>query len=131
MQKEANNAADQAKVARVFYNRLAQGMSLGSDVTTQYALDLVDPNREIYTNNAEALQIDSPYNTRLYPGLPYGPISNPGKQALKATATPDSDASNYLFFLTGDDGMMYYSTTEGEHQQNIINHCAELCNVAL
>ena len=131
VQKEANNAADQAKVARVFYNRLAQGMSLGSDVTTQYALDLVDPNREIYTNNAEALQIDSPYNTRLYPGLPYGPISNPGKQALKATATPDSDASNYLFFLTGDDGMMYYSTTEGEHQQNIINHCAELCNVAL
>lgn len=60
VQKEANNAADQAKVAQVFYNRLAQGMSLGSDVTTQYAVDLVDPDRQIYTNNAEALQIDSP-----------------------------------------------------------------------
>jgi UPF0755 protein len=131
VQKEANNAADQAKVAQVFYNRLAQGMSLGSDVTTQYAVDLVDPDRKVYTNNAEALQIDSPYNTRLYPGLPYGPISNPGIQALKATATPDSEASNYLFFLTGDDGVMYYSTTDAEHQQNIVDHCAELCNVAL
>lgn len=131
VQKEANNAADQAKVAQVFYNRLAQGMSLGSDVTTQYAVDLVDPDRQIYTNNAEALQIDSPYNTRLYAGLPYGPISNPGEQALKATATPDGEASNYLFFLTGDDGMMYYSDTEAGHNQNIQNHCQELCNVAL
>lgn len=131
VQKEANNAADQAKVAQVFYNRLVQGMSLGSDVTTQYAVDLVDPDRKIYTNNADALQIDSPYNTRLYAGLPYGPISNPGKQALNATATPDNEAANYLFFLTGDDGMMYYSSTDAEHQQNIVNHCAELCNVAL
>ena len=131
VQKEAHSAEDQAKVAQVFYNRLAQGISLGSDVTTQYALDLVDPNREIYTNNAEALQIDSPYNTRRYPGLPYGPICNPGEQALNATATPDTSAANYLFFLTGDDGVMYYSSTEGEHNQNIIDHCAELCNVAL
>lgn len=131
VQKEANNATDQAKVAQVFYNRLAQGMSLGSDVTTQYAVDLVDPERKVYTNNADALQIDSPYNTRLYAGLPYGPISNPGEQALNATATPDSEAANYLFFLTGDDGMMYYSSTDAEHQQNIVNHCAELCNVAL
>lgn len=131
VQKEALAAEDQAKVAQVFYNRLAQGMSLGSDVTTQYAVDLVDPNREVYTNNAEALQIDSPYNTRLYAGLPYGPISNPGQQALNAAATPDSEASNYLFFLTGDDGVMYYSSTEGEHNQNIVDHCAELCNVAL
>lgn len=131
VQKEANNATDQAKVAQVFYNRLTQGMSLGSDVTTQYAVDLVDPDRQIYTNNADALQIDSPYNTRLYAGLPYGPISNPGRQALNATAAPDGEAANYLFFLTGDDGMMYYSTTDAEHQQNIIDHCAELCNVAL
>ena len=57
VQKEANNAIDQAKVAQVYYNRLAQGMSLGSDVTTQYAVDLVDPDRQIYTNNADALQI--------------------------------------------------------------------------
>ncbi len=131
VQKEANTPADQAMVAQIFLNRLAQGMSLGSDVTTIYAVDLVDPNRETYTDNAAALAIDSPYNTRLYPGLPYGPISNPGLSALTSVATPDSAAANYLFFLTGDDGMMYYSDTEEGHNRNIHEHCQTLCNVAL
>ncbi len=131
VQREANNGADQARVAQVFYNRLHADMPLGSDVTVQYAVDLVDPNRETYTDNALALEIDSPYNTRKNPGLPFGPISNPGLTALLATAQPDSSAADYLYFLTGDDGMMYYSSTDSEHQQNIIDHCQELCNVAL
>lgn len=131
VQKEANNTVDYAKVAQVFYNRIAAGISLGSDVTVQYAVDLVDPNREIYTNNLLALDIDSPYNTRKYPGLPYGPISNPGIDALLSTATPDESMSNHLFFLTGDDGVMYYSITEDEHNANIHEHCQELCAVAL
>ena len=131
VQKEANGAKDQAMVAKIFMNRLEQGINLGSDVTTKYALDLVDPNRETYTNNADALLIDSPYNTRLCAGLPYGPISNPGLTALTAVATPDDEAANYLFFLTGDDGMMYYGSTEAEHNQNITDHCQVLCNVAL
>ena len=130
VQKEAHSA-DQAKVAQIFYNRLHNGMNLGSDVTTQYALDLVDPNRETYTNNIDALTIDSPYNTRLHPGLPYGPISNPGLDALEAAATPDSSMENYLFFLTGDDGVMYYGTTEEEHNNNIQEHCQEMCNIPL
>ena len=129
VQKEANNATDYAKVAQVFYKRLSQGISLGSDITVQYALDLVDPERTTYTDNAAALGIDSPYNTRLYTGLTPGPVSNPGESALVATANPaDTD---YLFFLTGDDGMMYYSHTDAEHQENIANHCQELCAVAL
>lgn len=132
VQKEANNPIDWARVAQVFYNRLSADMSLGSDVTTQYAVDLVDPNRESYTDNATALEIDSPYNTRKYPGLPYGPISNPGVEALIATANPDAEyASEYIFFLTGDDGVMYYSSTEEGHQQNIAEYCQNLCNVAL
>lgn len=129
VQKEADNAEDYAKVAQVFYSRLEQGTSLGSDITVQYALDLVDPNREIYTDNASALTIDSPYNTRLYTGLTPGPVSNPGESALVATANPaDTD---YLFFLTGDDGMMYYSTTEAGHEENIANYCQELCAASL
>ena len=129
VQKEANNATDYAQVAQVFYKRLSQGISLGSDITVQYALDLVDPERTTYTDNAAALGIDSPYNTRLYKGLTPGPVSNPGESALVATANPaDTD---YLFFLTGDDGMMYYSHTDAEHQENIANHCQELCAVAL
>lgn len=132
VQKEANNATDYARVAQVFHNRLAANMTLGSDVTTQYALNLVDPNRETYKDNAAALEVDSPYNTRKYPGLPYGPISNPGVEALVATANPDNEfAHEYLFFLTGDDGLMYYSATEEGHRQNVTDHCQNLCSVAL
>lgn len=131
VQREANNAEDQAKVARVFYNRLEHEDRLDSDVTVQYAVNLVDPNREIYGDNAAALEIDSPYNTRRNPGLPYGPISNPGVAALNATATPDDSVADKYFFLTGDDGLMYYSSTEDEHNQNIQQYCQTLCNVAL
>ena len=132
VQKEANSAADQAKVAKVFYNRLDRGIALGSDVTVTYAWDLAHPDRNPdEVSNAEKLEIDSPYNTRRYAGLPAGPISNPGLEALLATAIPDEEAANYLFFLTGDDGLMYYSSTEEEHNQNRIEHCAALCNVAL
>lgn len=132
VQKEASAAADQAKVAQVFYNRMNAGMNLGSDVTVSYAWDVMYPDRDPNEiPNSEKIAIDSPYNTRLYTGLPYGPICNPGLTALKAVATPDGEASNYLFFLTGDDGLMYYSATDGEHQQNIIDHCKDLCSVAL
>ncbi|MBR0460380.1 endolytic transglycosylase MltG [Candidatus Saccharibacteria bacterium] len=128
VQKEATGA-DQATVAQVFYSRLAADMMLGSDVTAQYAADLVDPDRQTYTDNSAVLQIDSPYNTRLYHGLPYGPICNPGAEALIAAASPTD--TDYLFFLTGDDGVVYYSHTDSEHQQNISEHCQELCKTSL
>lgn len=128
VQKEAATS-DQPTVAQVFLSRLSYGMLLGSDVTVSYALDTVDPNRQIYADNSAALTIDSCYNTRLHPGLPCGPISNPGLSALLAVAEP-SDTS-YLYFLTGDDGMMYYSYTEAEHNQNIYSHCQDLCNASL
>ena len=128
VQKEATGA-DQATVAQVFYSRMAAGMNLGSDVTAQYAADLVDPDRQTYTDNSAVLQIDSPYNTRLYAGLPYGPICNPGAEALIAAASTTD--THYLFFLTGDDGMVYYSHTDSEHQQNIAEHCQELCKTSL
>ncbi len=131
VQKEANNSPDYARVAQVFYNRLGKDMNLGSDVTAKYAADLVDPGRETYTDNAAVLEIDSPYNTRKHSGLPYGPICNPGIEALNDTATPDGEYENYLFFLTGDDGVMYYSDTEEGHSRNIEEHCQELCSVAL
>lgn len=131
VQREANNAEDMAKVAQVFYNRLAANMPLGSDVTAKYAADLLDPDRVTYTDNAAIVAIDSPYNTRKRPGLPYGPIANPGLSALKAVATPDGSVSEMLFFLTGDDGMMYYNSTEEGHNQDIVDHCRELCNVKL
>lgn len=131
VQKEAGNPTDAAKVAQVFYNRLGLGMTLGSDVTASYAADLLYPNRGDSMTNEQILSIDSLYNTRKYAGLTPGPISNPSATTLIATATPDGSMANYLYFLTGDDGMMYYSSTDEEHQWNIQNHCQTLCNVAL
>ena len=128
VQRESGTTG-QATVAQIFYSRLSQNIVLGSDVTTQYAVDLVDPERQTYTSNYLALEIDSPYNTRKNQGLPPGPICNPGISALLATANP-ADTS-YLYFLTGDDGVMYYSYTEEEHNRNITEHCQELCNVSL
>ena len=128
VQKESK-AAEMPTVAQVFLTRLNYGIVLGSDVTVSYALDVSDPERKTFTDNTSALLIDSCYNTRLYGGLPCGPISNPGLAALLAVAAP-SDTS-YLYFLTGDDGVMYYSYTEYEHNQNIYLHCQELCQVSL
>lgn len=128
VQKEASSP-EQPTVAQVFLSRLNLGIPLGSDVTVSYALDTIDPERQIYRDNSAALQVDSCYNTRLYGGLPCGPISNPGLNALLAVANPSD--STYLYFLTGDDGLMYYSYTEYEHVQNIYRYCQKLCNVAL
>lgn len=128
VQKESPGP-EMATVAQVFLTRLDYGWRLGSDVTVKYALDVVDPDRTTYQDNQAALTIDSCYNTRLYAGLPCGPISNPGITALLAVANPTD--TTYLFFLTGDDGLMYYSYTEAEHNRNAYLHCQNLCNVSL
>lgn len=109
---------DQQRIAQVFYTRLASSMTLGSDVTFYYAADKlgVDP----------ATDIDSPYNTRRYGGLPPGPIAAPGIHALDAVANPAS--TDYLFFITGDDGTVHYAHTDAEHQQNIAKYCQKLCS---
>jgi len=130
IQREAGtvSAEDQKIVSQIFWKRLTSGIPLGSDVTASYAADQADPNRVIYSDNAAVLSIDSCYNTRLYAGLPCGPISNPGAQALISAANPAN--TSYLYFLTGDDGLMYYSYTEAEHIQNRV-HCQILCNAQL
>ncbi len=125
IQKEVNTqpgstepSSDQKQVAQVFYSRLSKGMTLGSDVTYQYAADKLGVARD--TN------LDSPYNTRRYMGLPPGPISAPGLTALRAVATPAP--GDYLFFLSGDDHVTYFARTEADHNANIKNHCAVKCS---
>lgn len=129
VQKEAHTA-DQPTVAQVFLRRLNEGIPLGSDVTVTYALDVLNPDRnrdDIAVG--DAIQVDSCYNTRRNVGLPCGPISNPGLSAMNAVASPSD--TDYLYFLTGDDGKMYYSYTEDEHNQNARDHCQVLCDVSL
>lgn len=117
VQREANSADDQKKVAQVFYSRLSIGMALGSDVTYQYIADK--------TGIARDPNLDSPYNTRRYTGLPPGPISVPGFSALMAVAQPAS--TDYLYFLSDSDGRLYFAHTDAEHQANIVNFCKEAC----
>lgn len=118
IQREASGG-DEAQIAQVFYSRMAIDMVLGSDVTYQYIADK--------TGVARDPNLDSPYNTRRYPGLPPGPISVPGLAALKAVANPAE--GDYLFFLSGDDNVTYFARTNAEHEQNIVDHCKVKCSI--
>ena len=116
VQKEEPHIENQKAVARVFYNRLSQGMNLGSDPTYEYAavkLGLANPRAQYH--------LDSPYNTRIHSGLTPTPIAAPGAAALQAVAEPDDN--DYLFFLSGDDDKLYFATTDAEHQQNTFQYC--------
>jgi UPF0755 protein len=115
--RSAEPSSDQKQVAQVFYSRLDAGMTLGSDVTYQYAADKLGVARDV--------NLDSPYNTRRYPGFPPGPIASPGVSALWAVAEPAP--GDYLFFLSGDDDITYFARTDAEHEANIRNHCQKKC----
>lgn len=119
--KETANEADQKVVAGVFYNRINNGISLGSDVTFHYAYaqGLCDVNTPA---------CDSVYNTRMHSGLPPGPIANVTKSALLAVAEPES--TDYFYFVAGDGadkGKTFFAKTYDEHAANIAEHCHELC----
>lgn len=116
--KEGSGDA-QKTMAGVFYNRLRSGIPLGSDVTYQYIADI--------TGQERSADIDSPYNTRKYGGLPPGPISNVTKSALQAVAFPQQ--TDYLFFVAGDDGTIYFSKTQAEQDANAQKYCQKLCSV--
>ena len=118
VQREASKPDDQKQVAQVFYSRLSIGMTLGSDVTYQYIADK--------TGVARDPNLNSPYNTRRFTGLPPGPIAAPGLSALQAVANPAS--GDYLFFLSGDDNVTYFAKTDAEHQANITAHCKIKCS---
>lgn len=108
----------QQTIAQVFLTRFQAGISLGSDVTFIYAADM--------QGVAPTVDINSPYNTRIHTGLPPGPIAAPGELALKAVANPS--ATDYMFFIAGDDGLIYFARTQAEHEANIKTHCQQLCN---
>jgi UPF0755 protein len=112
VEKEARVPEERPLISAVFHNRLkSENMPfLQSCATVQYILGEVKP-----VLTYQDLEIDSPYNTYLYPGLPPGPIASPGKDALQAALYPaDVD---YLYFVYKEDGSgeHYFSTTLEEH----------------
>jgi UPF0755 protein len=104
IQREAVVEEEMPLIASVFLNRLDQGLKLEADPTVQYALGY-NANQETWWTNPlslEDLRINSPYNTYEYPGLPPGPICNPGLPALRAVANPAN--TNYQYFRSACDG---------------------------
>lgn len=117
--QETDDPAYQPMVAQVFLKRMRQNMMLGSDVTAFYASALAGIPKTV--------NIDSPYNTRRYVGLPPGPIGNVTGNALNAVARPSN--TDYLFFVAGDDKKIYFSKTEAEHNKAIAEHCKLGCGL--
>jgi UPF0755 protein len=75
----------------------------------------VDRTGDVFTTSKER-EFESPWNTYKYPGLPLGPIANPGIESIKATLYPEKN--NYWYFLAGKDGTIYYGRTLEEHNAN-------------
>ncbi|MEX2275659.1 MAG: endolytic transglycosylase MltG [Actinomycetota bacterium] len=103
IEREAAVVSERPLVAAVIYNRLDRGMTLGIDATLRY----IDPNPEDGLT-ASDLAIDSPYNTRLYKGLPPTPIASPGADALRAALEPAEEPFLY-YVLCGEDGSHEFS----------------------
>ncbi len=116
VEKETGVATERPQVASVFINRLRRGMLLQTDPTVIYALTLgqKDLGRALTRRD---LEIDSPYNTYKYTGLPPTPICSPGKASIMAVAHPDK--TPYLYFVASGNGGHNFARTLSEHNANV------------
>jgi UPF0755 protein len=115
IEKETSLPEERKLVSAVFHNRLKRGMKLDCDPTIIYVL-----KREGNFGDrlrTKDLKLNSPFNTYLYPGLPPGPISNPGEDSLEAALYPAEE--NYLYFVSKNDGSHHFSSTFREHQRAV------------
>lgn len=122
VQYEAGGTEEDLKtIAGVFYNRLNINMALQSSVTVCYAIDF-DKDNDSWQACEVNSDFESPYNTYKYPGLPPGPIENPGVKAMNAVLNPIE--SNYLYFMADvyGDGTIYYAETLQEHNANVAKY---------
>jgi len=109
VEAETRLSEERPLVSAVYHNRLRQGMRLEADPTVAYAMGGYK-GRLFYRD----LEIDSPYNTYKYEGLPPGPICSPGKAAILAALFPDS-TTNAMYFVAEGDGGHIFSRTLSEH----------------
>ncbi|MCL1841665.1 MAG: endolytic transglycosylase MltG, partial [Propionibacteriaceae bacterium] len=115
IEKEGSNPTYAADIAQVFYNRLKAGMPLQSDATVLYANNVTG---NLTTTDAERAN-PSPYNTYVHTGLPPGPISNPGKDALTAAVNPTQ--GDYLYFVVVNPatGQVAFASDAAGHSANV------------
>jgi len=117
VEKETGQAGERGKIAGVFANRLRIKMLLQTDPTIIYGLG------EKFDGNLRRVHLDdpkNPYNTYQHPGLPPGPICNPGLDALKAAANPESH--DFLYFVSKNDGTHYFSKSLDEHNSAVAKY---------
>lgn len=118
IEKETSLSEERAVVSSVFHNRLNKGMKLDCDPTIIYALK--QEGRFKDRLRTKDLRYDTPYNTYLYPGLPPGPIANPGRGSIRAALFPAD--TNYFYFVSKNDGSHHFSHTFREHQNAVIKY---------
>jgi UPF0755 protein len=122
VEREAVVPAERPIIASVYLNRLQIGLPLQADPTVQYALgndpSSVEESGYWKTSLTRAdLAVDSPYNTYVNVGLPWGPIANPGLDSIQAVMRPAR--TNYLFFVAQEDGSHAFAETLAEHISNV------------
>jgi UPF0755 protein len=120
VEREAVVPDERPIIASVYLNRLQKGMYLEADPTVQYAMGYQPESGQWWKTPVtleEYENVNSPYNTYLYPGLPPGPICNPGISSILAVLQPTP--TNYLFFLGRGDGSHIFSETFEEHERNV------------
>lgn len=125
VQREAGDVEDMAKIARVFYNRLEQGMRFESDATVAYG---TGNTHTVWTTSQERADPDNPYNTYVHLGMPIGPIGLPGEDAIKAAISPADGP--WLFFVPINlaTGETVFSETAAQHEaaaQQLYAWCRE------
>jgi UPF0755 protein len=118
VERETPRPEERPLVAGVFYNRLKHGGPLQCDPTVAYALEL--QGHPVKVVHAKDLAVDSPYNTYRNPGLPPGPIANPGEASLKAALAPAN--TEYMYFVANDAGGHFFSKTLAEHNRNVAKY---------
>lgn len=111
IEKEMYGLEDRKMVSDIFWKRIELGMPLQSDASVNYVT-----GKDVTRPSIEDTQVDSFYNTYKYPGLPLGPISNPGAEAIEAAIYPTPN--DYYYFLNTPDGEIIYSKTHDEHVAN-------------
>lgn len=111
LQKEARKPDTMKIISGILWKRISMGMPLQVDAVFGYIHE-----RDTFNPSFNDLEIDSPYNTYKNKGLPPGPISNPGLDAILAALEPTT--TPYLYYLTGKDGVMRYAKTFDVHVAN-------------
>ncbi len=112
---ESNVVSEFRRIAGVYYNRLKRGMLLQADPTIQYIVR--HRRKKVNKIYYKDLEIDSPFNTYKYPGLPPAPINNPGKDAIHAALYPEKH--DYYYFVADGHGGHVFSRTHSQHLRNV------------